>query len=473
MMTIDILVPPLSQTMDSVTLIEWEKNIGDAVTKGEVLFRIETDKATLEVECPATGMLGEILVEPGSEVKIRSKVGTIVADGEDIPVGRTSMPEMQQTDRAERGEKTAPAQVGLTGPEGEPLPQERQNRIFASPRARRLAEMEGVPLDGVRPSGPKGTIVEQDVKTYLEEIESKPKVTPVARRMAEKEGLDLDALVQAKPGERITRSVVEAAIAQQAAVEIDATLTASTLQTDEPLPVDEVVHASRQSRPVELTTIRRTIADRMQQSHQTSAPVTLTREVDATELVELRERILKELDEEQERPSYTDFLASIVARGLKRHPYMNGTFEDETLELFENINLALAVDTDRGLIVPVMSAVEGRGLLELARLRTDLMKRTFDGTVTLDELQSGTFTLTNLGTLGVDAFTPIINPPQIAILGVGRIRSTPAVYEGQVTIRQMMYLSLTFDHRVVDGGPAARFLAEIAQLVEKPHLIWL
>jgi pyruvate dehydrogenase E2 component (dihydrolipoamide acetyltransferase) len=472
-MAIDILVPPLSQTMDSVILVEWEKDIGDAVAKGEILFRIETDKATLEVESPGTGVLSEILVEPGSEVEIRSKIGTIAVDGEDLSIQRTLISGTQQTDRADGEEKTVSAKVELTGPDGERLPVERQKRVFASPRARRLAEGKGVLLDRVKPSGPEGTIIERDVKAYLEEIESEPKVTPVARRMAEKEGLDLSALTQTKPGERITRSVVEAALKEQAVEEIGAIPIAPTSSKPVPLLADEAAGLRERHKRVELTSIRRTIANRMQQSHQTSAPVTLTREVDATELVLLRERILKELDEQETRPSYTDFLIGIVARCLKRHPYMNGTYHSEILELIEEVNLALAVDTDRGLIVPVMVAVEGVGVLELARLRTDLVRRTLDGTVTPDELQGGTFTLTNLGTLGVDAFTPIINPPQIAILGVGRIRSMPAVYEDQITIRQMIYLSLTFDHRIVDGAPAARFLAEVAQLVEKPHLIWL
>lgn len=469
-MAMDILVPPLSQTMDSVILVEWEKNVGDPVTKGQVLFRIETDKATLEVESPATGVLREILAEPGSEVDVRSKIGTIAVDGEDLSTHRTLTSPTQYVQVAK---VTSTARAGVTGPGGESLPVERQNRIFASPRARRLAQGEAVPLDRVKPSGPDGTIIERDVKAYLEEMESKPKVTPVARRMAQIEGVDLAVLAQTKPGTAITRSVIEAALQEQA-VEAPGTVpVVPASSAPEPLLADGTATIRQKGKSVGLTPIRRTIANRMQQSHQTSAPVTLTREVDATELALLRERILKELDEQETRPSYTDFLVAIVARCLKRHPYMNGTFDDGILELIEEVNLALAVDTDRGLIVPVMPAVEGMRLLELARLRTDLVRRALDGTVTPDALQGGTFTLTNLGTLGVDAFTPIINPPQLAILGVGRIRSAPAVYGGEITIRQVMYLSLTFDHRIVDGAPAARFLAEIAQLVEKPHLIWL
>jgi pyruvate dehydrogenase E2 component (dihydrolipoamide acetyltransferase) len=201
--------------------------------------------------------------------------------------------------------------------------------------------------------------------------------------------------------------------------------------------------------------------------------VTLTRDTDATELVALRERLLQDPAAQDVRLSYTDFLVSVVARCLLRHPHLNAQFDGEQLELFDAVHMGLAVDTERGLLVPVLRDVANKGLAALARERSALVQRTLEGTVTPDELTGGTFTLTNLGSLGVDAFTPLLNPPQVAILGVGRIRPVAAPFNGAVVIRQAMFLSLTFDHRAVDGAPAARLLADIARLVEQPDRVWL
>ena len=202
--------------------------------------------------------------------------------------------------------------------------------------------------------------------------------------------------------------------------------------------------------------------------------MTLTRDVDATELVALRERILLDLASQDVRPTYTDFLVSMIARCLQQHPNLNATFDGEQLEIFDDVvHMGLAVDTDRGLLVPVLRHVEGQGLIALARQRSALVQRALDGTLAADELAGGTFTLTNLGALGVDAFTPLLNPPQIAILGLGRIRPVAGAVGNTIGLRQAMFLSLTFDHRAVDGAPAARLLVDIARLVERPDRVWL
>lgn len=451
-MTADIIVPPLSQTMDTVVLIEWLKAIGDEVVKGEPLFVIETDKANLDIESPASGILQQVLVEPGTEVEVQSKIGVIASPDEAIP----EAPLLRPAAEAEAVQPlTTPAAPGrhplsaATGPGGEPLPTERQERIFASPRARRLAQQEGVLLAEVKPTGPQQMIVERDVRAYLAEREAVPKVTPVARRMAEAAGLDLATLAPSRPGAGITRADVEAALAEREAA------------------------APAGIQWIDLSPTRRTIARRMVESQQAAAAVTLMREVDATELVHLREQILGELSEGDPRPTYTDFLLAIVALQLKQHPYVNATTDGERIGLSEEIHVAVAVDTERGLVAPVLRNADQKGLLQIAQERAELVTRALDGSLTPEELSGGTFTITNLGSLGVDGFTPIINPPQAAILGVGRIRSGPAVHEGKLCIRQLMYLSLTFDHRIVDGAPAARFLANVVRLIEKPHLIWL
>jgi len=449
-MAFDIIVPPLSQTMDSLVLVEWLKDVGEEVVKGEPLFVVETDKASLDVEAPASGILRRVFAGPGDEVTVRSRIGVIAAPGEETPeASDVPAPEPSEPAVESAAELSAPA---ARGPRGEALPPERRNRVFASPRARRLAEQEGVSLTEVTATGPQGMIVERDVRAYLEAGAAAPAATPVARRMAEAAGLDLATVRPSKSGARITRADVEAALAEREA---------------------RAVEAPPGVQWVEMPMIRRTIARRMVESQQTAAEVTLMRDADATELVSLRERILKDLLEGDPRPTYTDLLVSIVARQLKRHPTVNAIVEGDRVGLSGEVHVALAVDTERGLIAPVIRDADQKGLLRLAQERADLVQRALEGTITPDELSGGTFTITNLGTLGIDAFTPIINPPQAAILGIGRIRSAPAVCNGELCVRQMMVLSLTFDHRAIDGAPAARFLRDVVRLIERPHLMWL
>jgi len=438
----DIVMPPLSQTSDTLILTAWLKKVGDPVIKGEALFEVETDKAVLTVEAPASGILQALLVEPGSEVAIKSTIGTIATTvGEAVPANGHAAPAAPPT------------------------------RILASPRARGLAEKEGVPLAAIgQATGAGGLIVERDVRAYLAARRTAPPpplvtgktaappATPVARRMAEHAGLDLASVPAATPGAVIKRADVAAALQQQ--------------QTAEAAPATNMPPASA-SRRVPLSPTRLTIARRLQHNQQTAVPVTLTRDTDATELVALRERLLADLAGQDVRPTYTDFLVSIVARCLPRHPHFNATFDGEALEVFEAVHLGLAVDTERGLLVPVLRDVAHLGLTALAQARTALVKRTIAGTVTPSELAGGTFTLTNLGAQGVDAFTPLLNPPQVAILGIGRIRPVALPVGGVLAARQAMCLSLTFDHRAVDGAPAARLLSDIAGLIEHPERVWL
>ncbi len=449
-MAVNIVVPPLSQTMDTVVLLEWLKAVGDEVEKGQPLFVIETDKASLDVEAPASGVLRSTSAEPGDEIEVRSTIGVIEPVGE--AVAERAGPEVSE--EAEGVAAAEATEAGVpTGPKGRPLPEERRNRIPASPRARHRAEQEGISLAELTPSGPQQMIVERDVEAYLEQVKAEeevpPTATPVARRLAEHAGMDLAEVEGTGPQGRITKEDVEGVLAEQ-----------------------------REAAPegiewIELSPTRSTIARRMQESQQTAAEVTLTREVDTTRLVELREEILADLSEEDPRLTYTDLLLSIVARQLAEHPEVNGITDGERIGLSESIHVAVAVDTDRGLMTPVVRDADQKGLLRLAEERAALVGRALDGSIAPDELSGGTFTITNLGPLGIDAFTPIINPPQIAILGIGRIRPQPAVCDGEVCIRQRMSLSLTFDHRFIDGAPAARFLSDVVRLIERPHLVWL
>lgn len=388
-MPIKIIVPPLSQTMETLTLLEWHKQPGEAVKKGEVLFSVETDKATQEVEAPASGTLYEVYAQPNDEVDVRSVIGTILAEGEKPP-DSAGKQEQEKEDEQTSLPKKIPvkeAQPKDAGKEG--------GRLFASPRARRLAAEKGLDLSRAVPSGPRGMTVERDLQPLLEE---KPSI----------EGASLSK-------------------------------------------------------------IRRVTAQRMMDSHLGTAPVTYMCEADASGLVAWRERLLSELDDNAVRPTYTDLLVHITCRALQKHPALNATFDEGEYILHKELNIGLAVDTERGLMVPVLRGAQELDVTQIARARQRLVARAHSGAISPEELSGGTFTISNLGSSVVDFFTPIINPPQVAILAVGRIRQVPAVVNGGIHIRHVAGLGATCDHRVIDGAPAARFLDEIQDMMIMPE----
>ena len=266
-------------------------------------------------------------------------------------------------------------------------------------------------------------------------------------------------LFRSGPGGRVVRADVEHAAAP------GETAAQPILAVARPVPP-----AAGQTIP--MIGVRARIAERMAASAQTTARVTLTAEVDATRLVEARSQLKEALSQSLGFAiGYNDLLIAICARALREHPGVNSRLEGDQIRLLEDVHVGLAVDTERGLLVPVVRHADRLRVVEVARTLRDLVARAREGKSGPDELSGGTFTITNLGMYGVDAFTPIINLPECAILGAGRIAAQPAVVDGQVAIRQRMWLSLTFDHRLVDGAPAARFLQRVVQLVEEPYLL--
>lgn len=218
--------------------------------------------------------------------------------------------------------------------------------------------------------------------------------------------------------------------------------------------------------------VRAVVARRMHAGHSETAPVTLTMEVDATDLVQVRERLKASLaDKLGFSIGYNDLLIKVVARALRDFPYMNTRLDGDTIHQLDEVHVALAVDTERGLLVPVVRDADRKGMAEFAAELRGVIGRAREGTALPDELSGSTFTITNLGMFEIDAFTPIINLPEAAILGVGRIKDCAAVVDGEIAVRKMMWLSLTFDHRLVDGAPAAHFLQRIKQYIEEPYLL--
>jgi pyruvate dehydrogenase E2 component (dihydrolipoamide acetyltransferase) len=443
-----------------VTLVTWYKDEGDEVCEGEPLFAIETDKATLDVEAQASGILQHVTASEGEEVQVLSAVALILGPDEALPdldvtrQGRAQIPSVGEA--SSRSDGSSPSIHHRPLPVGE--------RLFASPRARKLAEAEGVRWEGLSGTGPQGAIVERDVRAYLAR-QARRTITPVAERMAQEAGLDWRHLEGGSPSGRVTKQDVALAVGAVsragAAIAPAAQPTVAAGEGEGARPLNQPTMENP------LQGVRAIIAERMAQSASETARVTLTADVDASALVSLREQLT--LD--GFAVSYNDLFLYILGRALREYPALSASLQGGVVRQWKRIHIGLAVDTDRGLLVPVLRDVDQKGLEDLSQETGDLIARARTSKLRPDELTGGTFTLTNLGMYGIDAFTPIINLPETAILGVGRIKARPVAEEGNVVVRPVVWLSLTFDHRVIDGAPAARFLQRVVQLVERPHLM--
>jgi len=438
-MVVNVIMPKLGWVMERGRITSWLKREGEQVSKGEPLFEVETEKVTVEVEAPASGILRKILARAGSVVEVFRVVGVIGSPDERMPETEEPTKSIEETE-ASAGEQPT-SEVEEKGQKVVETKTQAPRLIKTSPRARRLAEERRLDLSLVTGTGPGGWITERDVQSFLK---AQPPATPLARRVAQQAGMDLTAVKGTGPHGRITKEDVERALAAQAR------------------PI-----APRVARVITMTGVRSIVAERMAQSARTAAHVTLTTEADAAELVRLR----KQLKEDELPISYDTLLVKIAAQALREFPNLNATLVGDEIHLLQDINIAVAVDTERGLIAPVVRDTDRKGLSQLEREIRGLAEKARVGGLSPDDLVGGTFTVTNLGIYEIDAFTPLTNPPQCAILGIGRIVAKPAVSDGEVRVKPTVTLSLSFDHRIVDGAPAARFLQKVKRLIEKPQVL--
>jgi len=440
---IEVIMPKLGLTMEEGTIVRWLKAEGDRVEKEEILFEVQTDKVVMEVESPGSGILGKILVGEDETVPVVTVVAYIVAPGEEVP---EVPPAVDIT-------KTAPEKETALEPEQITEP------LVATPAARRLARDKGINLADVAGSGRDGMVVKEDVLAALEVgQEAAPegvvagarlKASPAARRVAREQRVVLQEVQGSGPGGRIVeRDVLDfVAARKKMAFEEERFL---------------------------LGPVRKLMAERMSHSFSTAPHFYLAVEVKATALVELRERLLPICEEKAGvRLTFTDMLVKLLAATLRDHRLANATWEEGRIRFYREINIGLATAVDEGLVVPVIRGADELSLTEIALARRELAERAAAGRLTLDEVTGGTFTLTNLGMLGVDVFHAIINPPQSAILATGRIAERPVVENGQVIARPTIYLTLSVDHRVLDGATAARFLQDLQTLIEDPDQSFL
>jgi pyruvate dehydrogenase E2 component (dihydrolipoamide acetyltransferase) len=458
-MAITVVMPNLGFIMTEGTIIEWLKRPGDPVSKGEPLLVIESDKANVEVESPGAGILGSNLAPPGTTVPVATPIGYILKSGEKPPSELGFEPgEAVQTRRSTEAvtprpaKEAPPASVRDLRRSREEAPG--KGRILASPSARRLAQEHGIDLAEVKGTGPQGRIVDKDVLAHEEararsEKASLARVSPVAQKLASELGIDLGTVPGTGPGGRVVLEDVKRAA--QAAV---------------PLPPTSGLPTER----IELTRIQRITAERMALSFRTAPHFYLSLQADMSGAVGVRDTLLPTVEARTGiHLSFSDILLAIVARALREHPSLNAAFEEDQLKRYQEINLGLAVDTPQGLTVPVFHQADRLSLAEITRRRAELVDRARNNRLTYEDISGGTFTISNLGMFGIDVFSAIINPPQAAILAVGRIAKRPLVVDDTLQVRPTMWLTLSVDHRATDGATAARFLQTIAHYLEEPY----
>lgn len=438
-MATEILLPRLGWTMEEGTFGEWLKRDGDPVAVGDLLYTVESDKALNEVETLEGGILYIPPDSPktGDVIPVGARLGYLLAPGESAPSAQAS-PAIEPP-------KTAPQAVEPPSPIVAPAP--------STPLPTTTTRLE--PSQPAAPAPKPVSVPPTEILVPL------PAISPRAQRIANELGVDWTHLRGTGSSGRIVERDVRKAFESRAAA---APTAASTIA---PEPASVTARAA-------LPGVRRIIAARMSESAHTTAPVTLTTEVDATEMVALRDQLRADTAAQGALPTYTDLLAKVCAHALLEHPALNARLDGDQIVTESSVHIGIATDTERGLLVPVVRNVETKSVRQLANETRPLIERVRAGKATGDELRGGTFTLTNLGMYEIDAFTPIINLPECAILGVGRIVPKPVVMDGakEIAVRQMMFLSLTFDHRLVDGAPAARFLQRVNELIRKPYL-WL
>ncbi|TVZ85784.1 pyruvate dehydrogenase E2 component (dihydrolipoamide acetyltransferase) [Aeribacillus composti] len=436
----EIFMPKLSSTMEVGTLLQWFKEEGESVDIGEPLFEIMTDKINIEVEAYDRGILLKKYFQPDDQIPVNQVIGYIGEPGEKVP---DEPPALSEESNEQSGEKTEQSETNEDAVE---VKSNENGKVRATPAARRLAKEAQVDLRNIVGSGPKGRIHLKDVKQYLETEKAQPKASPLARKIAEHENIDLKALQGSGAGGKVMKQDVINAI--QASSQ----------------------KAQQSEVRKKLSGLRKVVADRMVQSAFTAPHVTLASDIDMTKAIEMRTALLPVVEKQTGfRLTYTDIIIKAVGTALSRFPEVNVHLEHDEIIYKNEVNVGVAVAVKDGLMVPVIKQVEQKGLAAICAEAKDLSKRAREQKLRPDELKGSTFTISNLGMYPIDVFTPIINQPEIAILGVGRTQEKTVVVNGEIVIRPMMTASLSFDHRVIDGAPAAEFLAEVKRILENPY----
>ena len=474
-MAIPVIMPRQGQSVESCILTEWYKEVGDQVSKGDLLFAYETDKASFEEEAPEDGVLLARFFEAGDEVPVLTNAAVIGSKGEAVdefaPEGAAQQEEAvpEETNPEPVPAAPVPAEVESASPQVEELVSSPSSngKMAISPRARKLACEKRVLLDGVRGSGPGGRIIEQDI---VKEIEAGKRLTPLAWSKAKEDGLGIPCEGKDAYGKVTSKDL------QESAVQVEAPSAAPSKAVPAPASAPAPAMAGAYQE-IPLSNVRKIIAGAMHASLQNSAQLTHHLSANASHMLQLRKEVKKNMAKEN-GPNITlnDMVCYAVVRALKAFPEANAQYVNGNIRQFEKVNLGLAVDTERGLLVPALLGADDYSLSGLSSQLKNLVESAREGKVSPDLLapEMASFTVSNLGNYGVEMFTPVINLPQVGILGVNTIIQRPtAMPDGSLGFQPFIGLSLTYDHRALDGGPATQFLAEIKNQVELlgPHLL--
>ncbi len=458
----EIYLVKVGMNMTEGIVEEWCIADGERVEKGALLYRLETEKVNLDVDAEATGIVKHGVGE-GVTMKPGDVVGYIYESGETVP---DRLPEAGAASLDEAAPKPSPGAFATVPVEtAAPTTQSlvADGRLLASPAARRLAKELQVEITTLNGSGPGGRIVEADVQAAAAVMPEPARAlasSPMARKLARESDIDLGRVEGTGPSGRITKEDVERAAA---ATSQAATPSAASHQPTQPATTPGL------DRQIPVRAMRRTIAKRMFESLQTSAQLTMNMDVNMDDAIKLRSQLIEEWQNQGLRPTYTDLVIRASAKALAQHPMVNSVYGESEIRLVGDIHVGMAVALDEGLIVPVIRHADQLSMQQLAEASSRLAIAARAATLTPDDLQGGTFTVSALGMFGVDSFTPIINAPQSAILGVNRIRDGVRWAGATPQKTREMRLSLTWDHRVLDGAPAAQFLGTVRDLLEAPY----
>jgi pyruvate dehydrogenase E2 component (dihydrolipoamide acetyltransferase) len=429
-MATEVIIPKVDMVMETGTFVEWLKKEGEHVSKGDPLFVITTDKAAIDVESPADGVLAGCTAKADEVIPVTQVIAYILAPGESLPTRALSQ------------------------------------------------SVDSLSMPSVTPA----VVAPEPITTVVKTGElSKARITPVARRLAKEMGLDLKQISGRGPRGRIHKADIMAFQNHQPSVQLPGASSINPSSTNSTSPVGSL--GAQRSAPIPLPDARRKqvlpisgprkiIAERMVYSAVTTPHINLSLRLDMTEVIRLRDRVLEpHLGQSGQRVSITAILARVVATVLPRHPYLNASLSDGNIILWEDIHLGIATSVEENLIVPVIREAQNLSLGQIVTTLADLSERARTRRLLPAEMMGSTFTISNLGMYGIESFNAIINPPEAAILAVGKVVDTPVAHDGQIILRPMMELTACADHRIADGAAVARFLADLKTTLENPYLL--
>ena len=461
-MAVEVIMPKAGSEMEEGEIVQWFKQEGDEVKEGEILLEIVTDKVNMEVEAEASGTLLKILHPAGSVVPVVQTIAWIGQAGEAVP-GAGAAPAaaaapVEETVVETKVEATPAQEVVVFDNSG----------LRATPAARAYARENGIDLSQVKGTGAKGRVHKDDVVDY--KLNAKAKISPLAARIAEVEGINTDGIVGTGPKGKIMKadvlSVLNGSASEAAASASEVAAPASAKSAKAPNENQWGVVET-----VPMSPMRKVISKRMSESYFSAPTFVVNVEVDMTELLALRKKVVDAIIEETgKKATVTDFISLAVIKSLMKHPYVNASLSGDEKEMYLHhyVNLSIAVGMDSGLVVPVIKGADKMSLKELVVASKEITTKALAGKLKPDEMADSTFTISNLGMYGVKSFVPIINQPNTAILGVSATVQKPVVLNGEVTVRPIMTLTLTADHRVVDGLEGAKFMKTLKEAIENP-----